>query len=165
MRCASRRWAQRTPTISERRASGERRACRRRSLRQAELPKSTGGRSAHHDRPALFSAKDRFWRKADVRGPNFESAAEAKRSLPNARHEAPLSSGPRLSRAQTGSPQPCPRLQLSKWTNPSFTPGEGSTYLFTSTLRGLLADRNLALASCYVSIAAIESRRSRCLSQ
>src|SRR5580704_11302 len=33
-------------------------------------------------------------------------------------------------------------------------------YLFTSTLRGLLADRNLALASCYVSKAAIESRRS-----
>jgi hypothetical protein len=42
VRCASRSWAQRTPTISKRRASGERRACRRCSLRQSEVPKSTG---------------------------------------------------------------------------------------------------------------------------
>jgi hypothetical protein len=70
---------------------------------------------------------------------------------------------PRLSRAQTGPLNLAPvynclsgQIQASR--------GEGSTF-FTSTLRGLLADRNLALASCYVSIAAIESRRSRCLSQ
>jgi hypothetical protein len=99
-------------------------------------------------RTAAFGAKRTFGERS------LNPLLRAKRSLPNAGHKAPLSSGPRLSRAQTGPPQPCPRLQLPKWTNPSFVRGEGST-VFTSTLRGLLADRNLALASCYVSIAAM----------
>jgi hypothetical protein len=47
-------------------ASGESRTCRSTTqLAPSGFSQIYGrGRSAHHDRPTLFSAKDRFWREA-----------------------------------------------------------------------------------------------------
>ena len=71
--------------------------------------------------------KDRSWREADVRGAILESAAEGKTIAAKRWSRGALELWPTIEQDTNWPPQPCPRLQFSKWTNPSFARGEGST--------------------------------------
>jgi hypothetical protein len=103
-------------------------------------------------------ADARFWRKAVVRGAILESAAEGKTIAAKRGSRGAPELLPTIEQAQTG---PLNLVPVYNFLSGQIQASRGERVLpFTSTLRGLLADRNLALASCYVSMGAIESRRS-----
>jgi hypothetical protein len=98
-------------------------------------------------------------READVRGAILESAAEGKTIAAKRGSRGALELWPTIEQGKNWPLNLVPvYIFLSRQIQASL--GGRGAYLFASTLRGLLADRNLALASCYVSIAAVESRRS-----